>query len=82
MKNGVVRCKCPRCNGRIVISDLCQYSVDRKVLLNGTVGKTFRKVDCGSIDAHIAVCEECGFSWDDSEFIIDELNRFIDYKNI
>lgn len=51
MKLGVKRDCCPLCGGRIIVSDLCQYSVDYVVLKKpfGKLSKKAKKVDNGPI---------------------------------
>lgn len=76
---------CPLCGSRIVISDLCQYSIEHVVLKKpfGKVSKRSKKVDNGPIESMIAGCENpnCNASWEDGEFqIID--NCFIDEKYV
>lgn len=81
---GVRRTGCPKCGGRIIISEMCQYSRDYFVTKTGKVSKKYTIVDNGGLDVSIATCEnvnnQCGVFWEATEFDIDEYDRFVDYK--
>lgn len=85
MKLGVKRDCCPLCGGRIIVSDLHQYSMDYVVLKRpfGKLSKKGKKVDCGTINNLIAGCEDCcGAYWEENEFYIDSDDCFIDEKYV
>lgn len=86
MKLGVKRDCCPLCGGRIIVSDLCQYSFDYVVLKRpfGKLSKKGKKVDSGSINSMIAGCEntDCEAYWEENEFYIDSNDCFIDEKYV
>lgn len=86
MKLGVKRDCCPVCGGRIVVSELCQYSMEYVVLKkpSGKLSKKCKKVDNGSIECMIAGCEnpDCEANWDENEFYIDSDDCFIDEKYV
>lgn len=76
---GIKRSMCPKCNGKITVSELCQYTLDFKVRQNGQVSKKYTKFDCGTIDCSIAFCESCDASWEQDDFSINA-GYFIDEK--
>ena len=82
MKLGTVIKCCPICGGRIVVSDLYQYSLNYTMRKDGKIGKRGKRTDDGSLDASIAACENfkiCGAQWEVDDFFIEN-RTFIDYK--
>ena len=86
MKLGVKRDRCPLCGERIIVSNLCQYSMDYVVLKkpSGKLSKKAKKVDNGSIECMIAGCQnpDCEAHWDEGEFYIDSWDYFVDEKYV
>lgn len=85
MKLGVKRDCCPFCGGRIIVSNLCQYSMNYVVLKkpSGKLSKKARKFDGGYINSMVAGCEDCcGTYWEENEFYIDSNDCFIDEKYV
>ena len=81
MINGVKRNCCPRCGGKIEVSDLCQYTLNYVVRKNGKLSKRYRKYDNESIDASLATClNGCGVLWEDGDFCIEADGSFVDLK--
>lgn len=81
MVDGIKRSCCPRCGGKIEVSDLCQYSRNYVVRKDGKLSKRGRKDDNGSIDARIAGCvNRCGVIWEDGEFLVESDGTFLDLK--
>lgn len=86
MKLGVKRDCCPLCGGRIIVSELCQYSMNYVVLKkpSGKLSKKFKKVDNGPIECIVAGCENpnCEAHWEEGEFYIDSWDYFVDEKYV
>lgn len=84
MNNGVIRKRCPLCGGKIVVSDLYQLSYDYVITRTGKKGKKRKVSRPGSMEVSIAACENapdaCNATWDADEFVIDEDDRFVDFK--
>ena len=77
-----IKC-CPLCGGRIVVSDLYQYSLDYKMRKDGKIGKRRKYVDCGSMEVSLASCENyktCDARWEAEGFFVEPDGTFIDYK--
>ncbi len=76
-----IKC-CPKCGDTIVVSYLCQHSLNHKIGKRGRILKKFTTVDLGEIDAVLASCtnKDCDAQWETDEFTIDENGCFIDYK--
>lgn len=75
--------KCPRCGGRIVVSILCQYTMDFLVKKDGTLSKKHKKIDNGPVGSTIACCENsenCGTYWEENDFDLENGDKFIDMK--
>ena len=73
---------CPKCGAEIVVSYLCQHSLNHKIGKRGRILKKFTTVDLGEIDSILAGCTNvnCDVQWECDEFEIDENDFFIDYK--
>ena len=74
---------CPLCGKDIVVSVLCQYSLDYKIRKNGKISTKFKKTECGGIGCSVASCEDyenCDARWEENEFFIDEEGQFVDEK--
>ena len=86
MKLGIKRDCCPLCGGRIVVSELCQYSMEYVVLKKpyGKLSKKAKKVDNGPIECMIAGCDnsDCKAYWEADQFYIDSDDCFIDEKYV
>lgn len=86
MKLGVKRDCCPLCGGRIIVSDLRQYSMNYTVLKkpSGKISKKAKKVDNGPIECIVAGCENpnCEAYWEEGQFHIDSDDFFIDRKYV
>ena len=75
--------KCPHCGGRIIVSSLCQYTMEFWVKKDGTMSKKYKKCDNGPINSTIAYCENnenCGTFWEEGDFDLETGCRFIDTK--
>lgn len=86
MKLGVKRDCCPLCGGRIIVSELYQYSLNYTVLKkpSGKLSKKHKKIDNGPIDCMVAGCDnkECNAYWEEDKFYIDSDDCFIDEKYV
>lgn len=51
----VIKC-CPLCGGRIVVSNLYQYSLDYTMRKDGKIGKRYKRGDDGAVDVSLASC--------------------------
>lgn len=81
MADGIKRSCCPRCSGKIEVSDLCQYSLNYVVRKDGKLSKRYRKDENGPIGASLAACvNDCGVIWEDGEFWVNDDGAFIDLK--
>ena len=83
MSHGVAIKCCPLCGGRIVVSDLCQYSLDRVMRQDGKIGIRHKRGSSGSMDVSIASCENyktCNARWESEEFFVAPDGTFFDYK--
>lgn len=76
---GKRRTCCPVCGGTIVVSDLCQYSLDYEIGKRGKLKQRGRRRDCGSMEVQIAGCANCGYNWDADSFYIEN-DMFFDLK--
>ena len=77
----IIRNRCPRCGGRIIVSEWHQYSIDQVVGKNGKLLKKKKKVDGGMSECIVASCENsanCDTSWDELDFYIDADGYFHD----
>lgn len=74
--------KCPLCGSVLEYSSLHQYSLVHKVLKNGTLSKTFKKRDCGSMECGFISCtnEECDFHTD-CDLDVEDYNEIHIYQN-
>ena len=82
-REGRVISKCPRCGGRIVVSILCQYTMDFLVKKDGTLSKKHKKIDNGPVGSTIACCENsenCGTYWEENDFDLENGDKYIDMK--
>ena len=52
----VIKC-CPLCGGRIVVSNLYQYSLDYTMRKDGKIGKRYKRGEDGAVDVSLASCE-------------------------
>lgn len=80
----VIKC-CPLCGGRIVVSNLYQYSLDYTMRKDGKIGKRHKRGDDGSMDVSLASCENyktCDARWEAEEFFVEPDGTFHDYKYI
>ena len=77
-RTGKVIKDCPKCHGKIIVSELCQYSFDSAVLKSGKLSKRRKKRDYGSMEMMIAACQSCGLYWNAEGFTFDEQGRFVD----
>lgn len=77
----IIKC-CPKCGGAIEVSHLYQYSYNQIVGKRGKLLKKVKKYNCGSLEYSIANCTnaECDVNWGVGDFIIDDNDRFVDYK--
>lgn len=86
MEFGVKRDRCPLCGERIIVRELCQYSLNHLVLKKpfGKISNKFKKVDNGTIECMVAICENpnCEAYWDNDKFYIDSDDCFIDVKYV
>lgn len=86
MKLGVKRDRCPMCGGKIIVSELCQYSMEYVVREKpfGKISKKAKKVDNGPIDCIVAGCNNpyCEAYWEEGKFYIDSDDCFIDEKYV
>lgn len=84
MNEGIIRRRCPRCGGKIVVSDLYQVSYDYTITRAGVISKGHTTSPTMSLETSIAACENapdlCPVTWDTDSFVIDERGRFVDYK--
>lgn len=77
----VIKC-CPRCGGRIVVSNLYQYSLNYTMRKDGKIGKRCTRGDDGAMDVSLASCENyktCDARWEE-EFFVEPDGTFYDYK--
>lgn len=86
MKLGVKRNSCPLCGRRIIVSELCQYSLDYAVLKKpyGKLSKKYKRIDNGPTECMVAGCENpsCNAYWEVDKFYIDSDDCFIDEKYV
>ena len=76
-----IKC-CPLCGGRIVVSNLYQYSLDYTMRKDGKIGKRYKRGDDGAVDVSLASCENyktCDARWEE-EFFVEPDGTFYDYK--
>lgn len=73
---------CPKCGGKIVVSELWQYSYNHVVGKRGKLLKGLQVVNCGPMEKMIASCLNisCRAMWETDEFMIDDNGHFIDLK--
>lgn len=77
-----IKC-CPLCGGRIVVSDLYQYSLDYTMRKDGKIGKRHKRGEDGSMNVSLASCENyktCDARWEEEEFFVEPDGTFYDYK--
>lgn len=78
----VIKC-CPLCGGRIVVSNLYQYSLDYTMRKDGKISKRHKRGDDGPVDVSLASCENyktCDARWEEEEFFVEPDGTFYDYK--
>lgn len=58
--------KCPICGGKLIYSALYQYSLNYGIKSDGTITKSRKKEDIGSMECGFIYCanEECDFMTD------------------
>lgn len=83
-EKSVFRSRCPRCGGKIIVSELCQYSLDYTIKSDGKISKNYKRYDSGSIECNVAACENvgtqtCDVLWENGEFCITD-DQFEDFK--
>lgn len=79
----IIRNRCPRCGGKIIVSELHQYSIDQVVGKNGKLLKKRKKEGGCPSECIVASCENtanCGTSWGVFDFYIDEDGYFHDLE--
>lgn len=78
---GIVRDRCPLCGGKIIVSDLYQFSRDYEVRKGGKVSLRYTVCDCGSMEVSVAGCaNQCGAYWEADGFYIGTDGKFYDQK--
>ena len=68
----VIKC-CPLCGGRIVVSNLYQYSLEYTMRKDGKIGKRYKRGDN---------YKTCDARWEEEEFFVEPDGTFHDYKYI
>lgn len=58
--------RCPICGGELYSDEFNQYCIRKKVLKNGKLSKTSRKIDIGTTEGSIFCCvnPNCSFATD------------------
>lgn len=75
-------CKaCPVCSGQIIVSDHWMFSCDQLLGKRGKLLKKRTRSVSGPMECQTAYCLDCKEVWNADEFMIDEEDRFIDFKN-
>lgn len=77
-----IKC-CPLCGGRIVVSNLYQYSLDYTMRKDGKIGKWYKRGNDGSMNVSLASCENyktCDARWEEEKFFVEPDGTFYDYK--
>lgn len=68
LRGKIINC-CPKCGGRIIVSDIRLYYENYAVGKSGKVSSKRIGVDRGGNHSSSARCEnDCGVYWDDGEF--------------
>ncbi len=65
---------CPKCGGKLTISEHYAYSLDFSITKKGVLSKKFKKSDGGPVDCITAYCDECNSYWDGSQTIVEHDN--------
>lgn len=55
---------CPKCGGRLVISDFYTVTLDRTITSKGVLSRRYSWSDPGPIDCTTAFCTKCKTSFD------------------
>mgnify|MGYP000240729551 CR=1 FL=1 len=74
-----IKC-CPLCGGRIVVSNLYQYSLDYTMRKDGKIGKWYKRGNDGSMNVSLASCENyktCDARWEEEEFFVEPDGTFL-----
>ena len=81
MKEGIERKACPVCGGQIIVSDHWMFSYDQLLGKRGKLLKKRTKSPAGPVECQTAYCLDCKEVWTADEFMIDEEDRFVDFKD-
>jgi rRNA maturation protein Nop10 len=81
MREGIERESCPVCGGQIVVSDFWMFSYDRLLGKHGKLLKKRTRSTSGPMECQTAYCLDCKEAWNADEFMIDEEDRFVDFKD-
>lgn len=81
MREGIERKSCPVCGGQIIVSDHWMFSYDQLLGKRGKLLKKRTKSPAGPVECQTAYCLDCKEVWNADEFMIDEEDRFVDFKD-
>lgn len=81
MKEGIECKACPVCGGQIIVSDHWMFSYDQLLGKRGKLLKKRTKSPAGPVECQTEYCLDCKEVWNADEFMIDEEDRFVDFKD-
>lgn len=74
MKEWIQVTCCPKCGGKLALSEYYTYSLDFTITKKGVLSKKHKRSESWPIDCMTAYCDDCGAYWDGSQTAVEPDN--------